>query len=296
MLDKHGIKFSKSKGQNFLIDANIPEKIVRLSGIDSSCDVLEVGPGLGALTAALSKVAGRVTAVELDGRFIHVLNDMFASHTNVRIVQGDILKTDIAQLVSGVTPGQTAGEIAGQTTGQTAGQTPLQRLLLCANLPYNITTPAITAVINAGLFESMTVMVQREVARRICAKPASPDYGAFTVFVNFHASPATLFDVPPECFYPRPGVWSSVVMLKTVQGRGLDPVEKAMLFRVVRAAFGQRRKTLVNALHSTFGDVLDKSDIEKAVTGCGFAPRVRGERLSLEEFTELSKKITHILP
>jgi len=276
ILDRHGIRFSKSKGQNFLIDANIPDKIVRLSGIDGSCDVLEVGPGLGALTMALSKIAGRVAAVELDERFIPILRDLFAGQPNVEIVQGDILKLDIADRGKGKRPGQ--------------------RHVLCANLPYNITTPAITAFINAGLFESMTVMVQREVARRICAKPASPEYGAFTVFVNYYTEPATLFDVPPECFYPRPGVWSSVVMLKTGVKRELDPEMEDLFFRVVRGAFGQRRKTLVNALYSAFGYALDKAAIEKAVTSCGFDHRVRGETLGIEEFTELSKKITQILP
>jgi len=274
-LDRYGIRYSKSKGQNFLVDAKIPEKIVRLAGIDKSCGVLEVGPGLGALTRALSAAAGRVLAIELDGRLIPILREMFDGQPNVGFVHGDVLKLDIAALI--------------------AEKLPSQKHILCANLPYNITTPALSAFIKAGVFESITVMVQREVARRICAKPASPEYGAFTVFVNYHAEPSPLFDVPPECFFPRPGVWSSVITLKTGTGRALEPDAEAMFFRVVRSAFGQRRKTLVNALHSVFGYALDKNAVEKAVISCGIDARARGETLDIADFIKLSEKISLLL-
>jgi len=270
-LEAYGFRFSKSMGQNFLVDANIPEKIVRLSGIDKSCGVLEAGPGLGALTSELSKTAGQVTAVELDRRLVPILREKFERQSNVEIVQGDILKLDLAELVRDKMPGM-----------------PYH---LCANIPYNITTPALTAFIEAGVFESITVMVQREVARRICAKPASPEYGAFTVFVSYHAEPEPLFDVPPECFIPRPGVFSSVVRLKTRRQRFLEPEAELMFFRVVRAAFGQRRKTLVNALISAFGGTLEKGDVAAAVSGCGFDARVRGETLGTGDFMRLSKSI-----
>ena len=268
LLRSRGFKFSKSMGQNFLIDANITEKIVRLSGIDRSCGVLEVGPGLGNLTSVLVSSAGRVTAVELDGRLLPVLQDIFADHANVEIVQGDILKLDIKRLVNERMPGM--------------------KYHVCANLPYNITTPALTKFISSGVFETITVMVQREVARRICAKPGSPDYGAFTVFANYHTEPETLFDVPPECFMPRPSVYSSVVRMKIRVERKLSCEAEAVFFRVVRAAFGQRRKTLVNALHSAFGNTLQKADIDGIVRKCGFDARVRGETLSIEEFIRLS--------
>jgi len=267
-LAKYGLRLSKSLGQNFLIDPNIPEKIVRMSGIDSTCGVLEVGPGLGALTAALGRSAGRVIAVELDVRLLPILREKFAELPNVGFVHGDILKLDISEL---------AGEsMAGL------------RRHVCANLPYNITTPVLTSLIGTGLFEKITVMVQREVARRICSGPGSPDYGAFTVYANYYTTPRLLFDVAPECFLPRPAVFSSVIGMDTHEQRALDPGGEAFFFRVVRAAFGQRRKTLVNALHGVFGNSLTKEEITRSVASCGFDVMVRGEMLGIKEFIELS--------
>jgi len=257
-------------GQNFLIDANIPEKIVRLSNVDPSCGVLEIGPGLGALTSALSRAAGRVTAVELDGKLIPLLSETLAGLQNVEIVRGDILKLDIAGLVSQKMPGM--------------------KHIVCANLPYNITTPTLTALIDAEAFDSITVMVQREVARRICAAPGSPEYGAFTVYANYFTEPEILFDVPPECFIPRPGVFSSVLLMKPRKRRFLDAADEGLFFRVVRAAFGQRRKTLVNSLFAMFGSAFAKDEIAGFVVGCGFDARVRGETLGIEEFIKLSSK------
>ena len=268
LLDSHGFKFSKSMGQNFLVDANIPEKIVRLSGVDRTCGVLEVGPGLGALTSVLSRTAGCVTAVELDGRLMPILRDLFVNLSNVEIVQGDILKLDIAKLVCEKMPGM--------------------NYHVCANLPYNITTPALASFISTGVFEAITVMIQKEVATRICASPGSKDYGAFTIFVNYHSEPDILFDVPPECFIPRPGVYSSVVTMKKRAERMLEPEREAVFFRVVRASFGQRRKTLVNALHAVYASSLSKASIEGMVRECGFDVRVRGEMLGIEEFMRLS--------
>jgi len=268
LLKEHDIRVSKSMGQNFLIDLNIPEKIVRLSGINSSCGVLEVGPGLGALTLAISRVAGRVTAVEIDGRLLPILRKSLADSENVEILQGDILKLNIAELVNEKMPGM-----------------PYH---VCANLPYSITTPTLTALINAQTFGTITVMVQREVARRICAAPGSPDYSAFSVFINYHAEPTILFDVPPECFMPRPEVYSSVVTMKMRSQRLLKPEDEAVFFRVVRAAFGQRRKTLVNSLHSVFGNKMKKAEIEEIVSDCGFDKRIRGETLDIDEFARLS--------
>ncbi|MCL2402180.1 MAG: 16S rRNA (adenine(1518)-N(6)/adenine(1519)-N(6))-dimethyltransferase RsmA, partial [Oscillospiraceae bacterium] len=259
LLSQHGFKFSKSMGQNFLIDKNIPEKIVRLSGIDLSDGVLEVGPGAGALTAELSQSAGKITAVELDKRLIPILKTTLESRGNVEIVEGDILKLDIAALVQEKMPGM--------------------RYRVCANLPYNITTPALSAFIEAGVFESITVMIQKEVAERICAVPGTRQYGAFSVYANYHTEPEMLFDVPPECFMPRPSVVSSVVTLRPRRERMLSPEDERQFFRVVRAAFGQRRKTLVNALHAAFGNELEKDEIVEIVTQCGFNPQIRGETL-----------------
>jgi len=264
LLRFHGIKLSKSKGQNFLADANIPAKIARMSGIDMSYGVLEVGPGLGALTSELCKVAGRVVAVELDKKLVPILSDIFSVQKNVEIIRGDILKLDIKQLVKEKMNGLECH--------------------VCANLPYNITTPAITAFIESGVFGSITVMVQKEVALRICAKPGSPEYGSFTVYSNYHTTPEILFDVPPECFIPRPKVISSVVKMKSKEKRLLEKEKEKVFFRVVRAAFGQRRKTLVNALSSAFEESHGKDEIMEIVVKCGFDSRVRGEVLSIEDY------------
>ena len=269
LLGSHGFKFSKSMGQNFLIDANIPEKIVRLSGINQDYGVLEIGPGIGALTALLSGVAGKVTAVELDEKLLPILSETLSGRTNVEIVQGDILKLNIPALVNEKMPGL--------------------KHCVCANLPYNITTPTLTVLIESGIFESITVMVQREVALRMCAKAGTSDYGAFSVFINYHTQPEILFDIPPECFMPRPKVYSSVITMKTRPKPLLEHNDEVKFFRVVRAAFGQRRKTLVNALHAVFGEKMSKDDITAIVTQCGFDYRVRGETLNLEAFMRLSE-------
>jgi len=267
-LDSIGFKFSKSMGQNFLKDPNIPEKIVRLSNIDSSFGVIEIGPGVGALTVPLSESAGKVVAIELDDKLIPILSDIFTDCENVEFVAGDVLKLDVAELVR------------EKLTDF--------RYCVCANLPYNITSPVITRLIEFDLFEQITVMVQREVARRICADPGSSDYSAFSVFVNYHTEPVTLFDVPPECFVPRPKVYSSVVLMKPRAEKLLPKEDEDRFFKVVRAAFGQRRKTLVNALHATFGSKISKEDITDIITSCGFDPRVRGETLGIEEFIRIS--------
>jgi len=268
LINENGFKFTKSLGQNFLIDASIPEKIVMLSGIDESCGVLEVGPGIGALTTELGRAAGRVVAVELDRRLLPVLHEKLKGHANVSVIQGDILKLDVKELVDTEMPG-------------------LSRHV-CANLPYNITTPTLTALIDSGVFETVTVMVQREVARRICAKPGSPDYGSFTVYIDYHAEPETLFDVPPECFMPRPKVHSSVVSMVLRKERRLCPDDEKMFFRVVRASFAQRRKTLANSLCSSFGNIMKKDVIEDIIRNCGLDTRARGETLGVDEFIVLS--------
>jgi len=270
-LAANGFKFSKSMGQNFLIDANIPEKIVKLSGIDDSCGVLEVGPGLGALTDELSKSAGFVAAVELDKRLISVLKSKFAETKNVYITQGDILKLDIRKLVDDVMPDFDYH--------------------VCANLPYNITTPVITAFVESGIFKSVTIMVQKEVALRICAKPGSKDYGAFTVYTNYHTDPEMLFDVSPTCFIPRPKVTSSVVRMRIREERLLSPEDEKYFFKVVKAAFGQRRKTLVNALHAVLGETISKDEIAKILERCDLNKDVRGETLCVEEFIKISSQL-----
>jgi len=271
MLESHGFRFSKSMGQNFLVDPNIPEKIVKRSGLDKMCGVLEVGPGIGALTLELSKAAGHVTAVELDKRLVPLLKNIFKDKTGVSIVQGDILKIDIKSLIEDTMNGFFYH--------------------VCANLPYNITTPALTAFIESKMFKTITVMIQKEVALRICAKPGSKEYGAFTVYTNYHTSPEILFDVPPECFMPRPKVTSSVIRMEIKPDRLTNKENEEVFFRVVRAAFNQRRKTLVNAMFSSFSETHSKEKIIEIIEANGFDAKVRGEQLSLDDFIKLSSYI-----
>ena len=270
----NGFRPAKSRGQNFLVDPNIPEKIVRLAGFCGSDGVLEVGPGIGALTTVLCRAAGHVTAVEIDERLIPVLREAIGGSANVDIVRGDILKLDIARLLVERMPGLDHH--------------------VCSNLPYNITTPALTEFIDAGVFKTITVMIQKEVAERICALPGTPEYGAFTIYANYHTEPEILFIVPPECFRPRPSVYSAVVRMKTREKQSLAQNEEVTFFKVVRAAFGQRRKTLVNALCAVFGNTLRKDELADAVHACGFDGRVRGEVLGVEDFAKLSQIISKL--
>jgi 16S rRNA (adenine1518-N6/adenine1519-N6)-dimethyltransferase len=271
LLRKHGFRFSKSMGQNFLIDADIPEEIADGSGIDSAFGVLEIGPGIGALTDALSRRAGKVLSVEVDKRLLPLLEETMADKPNVKILSGDIMKLDIA--------------------GTVKKEMPDLRYAVCANLPYNITTPVLTALIEARLFETITVMVQREVALRCCASPGTADYGAFTVYVRYHSMPEILFDVPPGSFVPQPKVTSSVITMKlrTEPPEGID--DEAMFFRVVRASFAQRRKTLVNSLESAFGGRLPKDELKQVVTDCGFDVMTRGETLDIAGFALVARRL-----
>lgn len=269
LLSRHGFKFSKAMGQNFLTASWVPERIAEEAGVDKTCGVLEIGPGIGCLTSELAPRAGKVLAVELDRRLIPVLEETLSELDNVELVQGDILKLNIEELVE-----------------RFEGMSPV----VCANLPYNITSPALARMIDSGLFERITVMVQREFARRICAGAGESDYGAFTLYVNYHAEPKLLFDVPPGCFMPRPKVTSTVVSLDM---RGIPPVsvERTMLFRVIKASFAQRRKTLVNGLHAAFGDKLTKEELTQVVTACGYDERVRGETLDMEGFAAVTGEL-----
>ena len=270
LLARHGFHFSKSMGQNFLIQSWVPRDIAAASGAGPGVGVLEIGPGIGPLTDRLAGLADRVAAVELDRSLLPVLAETMAGHDNVEIVPGDILKLDVPALV---------GE-------KLAGLTPI----VCANLPYNITTPVLTALLEARCFASITVMIQREVARRICAAPGTPDYGAFSVYCQVHAGTELLFDVPPDCFLPAPKVTSSVLRL-TPRPLPAEIEDEAFFFRVVRAAFAQRRKTLLNALGAAFGGQVSKEELAGLLAGCGLPPDVRGERLGIPEFAALARAL-----
>lgn len=267
LLSRHGFRFSKSMGQNFLTASWVPERIAEEAELDRATGVIEVGPGIGCLTEKLSERAGKVVAVELDNALRPVLKETLSDCGNVEIIFGDVLKEDLCAIVGEKLPGL--------------------RPVVCANLPYNVTSPLITAFLEAGCFDTVTVMIQREVARRICAKPGTADYGAFTVLVNWYAEPELLFDVPPDCFIPQPKVTSSVIRLKTRKSPPVELRDKELFFRVVRAAFGMRRKTFLNALSAFFPE-LSREQAQNVLLMSGFDPKIRGEVLSIGDFAKIS--------
>lgn len=270
LLAAHGFHFSKAKGQNFLIAPWVPESIALESGVDETVGVLEIGPGIGPLTQQLSLRAGKVCAVEVDERLKPILDITLAECSNVEILWGDVLKQDIPALVAEKLPGL--------------------RPMACANLPYYITSPILTALLEAECFEAVTVMVQKEVAQRIAAQPGSADYSAFTVFCQYYAEPELLFDVPAHCFLPQPKVTSAVITLRTRKERPWDIADTDLFFRVVRASFAMRRKKLSNGLASGFPE-LGKAGAEEVIAACGFSPNVRGETLSIPEFGKIANEI-----
>ena len=267
LLQRHGFRFSKSMGQNFLTAAWVPVQIAEAAGLDAQTGVLEVGPGVGCLTEQLSLRAGKVLAVELDKALQPVLAETLAGRDNVEMVFGDVLRQDLPALVR--------ERLAGL------------RPVVCANLPYNITSPLLAAFLEAGCFETITVMIQREVAQRLCARPGTASYGAFTVFVNWYAVPEICFDVSPGCFLPQPKVTSTVLQLRRRSAPPVAVRDEKLMFRLVKAAFGQRRKTLLNALSAGMGDY-SKSDLALAIAACHLDDRVRGEALDLPTFAALS--------
>lgn len=274
LLARHGFHFSKSLGQNFLIEEWVPQDIAASSGADQTSGMLEVGPGIGPLTRQLSRRAAKVVAVELDSSLFPLLEETLADCTNVTVRHGDIMKTDLKALV--------AEEFSGLTPR------------VCANLPYNITTPVITALLDSRLFASVTVMIQKEVAQRICAKPGSADCGAFSLYCQYLANCELLFDVPNTCFLPAPKVTSSVVRMTLRTEPPVQVNSEEMLFRTIRGGFALRRKTLVNSLGSAFGE-LSKEQLASAIADCGLAPAVRGEKLSLEDYARLSDRLGELL-
>lgn len=270
LLQRHGFHFSKSLGQNFLTAAWVPQQIAAESGIEKTDGALEIGPGVGCLTAELAKTAGRVTAIELDGRLRDVLAETLADFDNVSVVFADALRADLRAVCA-----------------ETLGDRPWK---VCANLPYNVTTPLITAFLEAGCFESVTMMIQKEVAERLCAVPGTGEYGAFSVLVQWYAEPKLLFDVPPHCFVPQPKVTSAVVRMDRRTAPPAQVDDEKFFFRTVRAAFAQRRKTLSNALRSGFSE-LDRADIASAMEEALLPPTVRGETLSIMQFAALSNAL-----
>ena len=270
LLAEHGFHFSKAKGQNFLIARWVPEQIAEDAGVDETVGVLEIGPGIGPLTQQLCLRAKKVCAVELDKRLQPILDLTVGEFDNLEIVWDDILKQNVSNLVQ--------EKFAGL------------RPFACANLPYYITSPILSALLEAECFEAVTVMVQKEVALRIAAKPGTADYSAFTVFCQFYAQPEILFDVPAHCFLPQPKVTSAVVMLKTRKELPWEILDKATFFRTVKASFAMRRKKLQNGLAAGFPE-LGKEGAGQVIAECGLPENIRGETLDIGQFAALANAI-----
>lgn len=270
LLAEHGFHFSKAKGQNFLIAPWVPRSIAEDAGVDETAGVLEIGPGIGPLTQQLCLRAGKVCAVEVDQRLKPILELTVGEFDNLEILWNDVLKLDVPALVQEKFPGL--------------------RPMACANLPYYITSPILTALLEAECFESVTVMVQKEVAERIAAEPGTADYSAFTVFCQFYAEPELLFDVPAHCFLPQPKVTSAVIQLKVRSNRPWEILDQDIFFRTVRASFAMRRKKLSNGLASGFPE-LGKQGAAEVISACGFDENVRGETLGIPEFAKLANEI-----
>ena len=269
LLERHGFHFSKAMGQNFLIESWVPRDIADSCGADKSTGVLEIGPGIGPLTQQLARRAGKVVSVELDARLYPVLRETMRGADNFTLIEGDAMRLDFAQVVQ-----EHFADL---------------RPILCANLPYNITTPVLTKCVESRCFDSLTVLIQKEVAQRICAEAGTAEYGAFTVLMQYYTAPQMLFTVPASCFLPAPKVTSAVIHCSVRKTPPVEVVSESALWRTVKAGFALRRKTLVNSLQT--GYQLPKERLTEIVTACGLSPTVRGERLTLEDFARLTNAL-----
>lgn len=275
VLQKYHFVFQKRFGQNFLIDTHVLEKIISASEITKEDFVLEIGPGIGTMTQYLADSAREVTAVEIDDALIPILKDTLKEWDNVSVIHGDILKTDI-------------NEIANEKNGG-------KPIKVVANLPYYITTPIIMGLFeNEVPIESITIMVQKEVADRMQVGPGTKDYGALSLAVQYYAKPQIVANVPPNCFMPRPNVGSAVIKLTRHQEKPVDVKDEKLMFRLIRASFNQRRKTLVNGLKNSSELNYSKEEIEQALNKCELNLNIRGEALTLEQFAALANAFTDL--
>ena len=263
---RHDFALSKGFGQNFIINPGICPRIAEAAGIGPGWGALEVGPGIGVLTEQLCKRADKVVSIEVDKRLPPLLEETMADYDNFKLVLNDVLKVDLKALLA-----------------EEFGDKPVA---VCANLPYNITTPFLTACVRAGCFRQLTVLIQKEVALRICAKPGTADYGAFSLLMQYYTVPELLFEVPNSCFMPPPKVTSAVVRCVTRKAPPVQVRSEEAFWRTVRAGFALRRKTLVNSLQTAFS--LPKERLTEIVVACGLDPSVRGERLGLAEYARLA--------
>ncbi|MEO2263042.1 16S rRNA (adenine(1518)-N(6)/adenine(1519)-N(6))-dimethyltransferase RsmA [Dorea sp. YH-dor228] len=269
ILQKYNFTFQKKFGQNFLIDTHVLDKIIRAAEITKEDMVLEIGPGIGTMTQYLAEAAGKVVAVEIDKNLIPILSDTLSAYENVTIINEDVLKLDIQKLANEENQGR-----------------PIK---VVANLPYYITTPIIMGLFeNHVPVESITVMVQKEVADRMQTGPGNKDYGALSLAVQYYAEPYIVANVPPNCFMPRPKVGSAVIRLTCHEQPPVEVKDERLMFDIIRASFNQRRKTLVNGLNNSDKLSFSKEEITEAIESLGKGSSVRGEALTLEEFAELS--------
>ena len=272
VLQKYNFSFQKKFGQNFLIDTHVLDKIIRAAGITKDDMVLEIGPGIGTMTQYLAEAAGKVTAVEIDKNLIPILEDTLSEYDNVTIINEDVLKLDIRRLADEENQGR-----------------PIK---VVANLPYYITTPIIMGLFeNHVPMESITVMVQKEVADRMQTGPGSKDYGALSLAVQYYAEPYIVANVPPKCFMPRPRVGSAVIRLTCHKQPPVEVKDEKLMFDIIRASFNQRRKTLANGLKNSDKLKYSREEIEEAIQSLGKGASVRGEALTLEEFAALSNRL-----
>ena len=273
ILKKYNFTFQKKFGQNFLIDTHVLDKIIAAAEITKDDFVLEIGPGIGTMTQYLAQAAGKVAAVEIDKALIPILGDTLSAYDNVMIINEDVLKVDIQKLVE-----------------EENGGRPVKVL---SNLPYYITTPIIMGLFEKHVpIESITVMVQNEVADRMQVGPGTKDYGALSLAVQYYASPYIVANVPPNCFMPRPKVGSAVIRLTTYDNPPVEVDDEKLMFRIIRASFNQRRKTLANGLKNAADLDIPKELIAESIESLGHGPSVRGEALTLEEFAALSNYIS----
>ena len=273
VIQKNEFAFQKRFGQNFLVDARVLDKIIQSAGVTKEDCVLEVGPGIGTMTQALSEAARQVVAVEIDDHLIPILQETLKACPNVKVIHGDILKTDVKAIADEYNEG-----------------CPLH---VIANLPYYITTPIIMGLFESGVpLKSITIMVQKEVADRMKAEPGTKDYGALSLAVQYYAEPYLVANVPPNCFIPRPNVGSAVIRLTRHEQPPVQVADEKLMFRLIRAAFNQRRKTLANSLNNSPELFFPKEQIQEAIAALDVSPSVRGEALSLEQFAQLANLLS----
>lgn len=275
IIQKYEFAFQKKFGQNFLIDTHVLDKIILAAGVTKDDCVLEIGPGIGTMTQYLAEAAGHVVAVEIDSNLIPILKETLADYDNVTVIHADILKTDINEL-----------------TQKFNGGRPIK---VVANLPYYITTPIIMGLFEGQVpIDNITVMVQKEVADRMQVGPGSKDYGALSLAVQYYAEPYIVANVPPNCFMPRPNVGSAVIRLTRHKNPPVSAQDPGLMFRLIRASFNQRRKTLQNGLNNSPEVPYTKEQIILAIESLGLSPSVRGEALNLEQFAALANYFTNI--